>query len=280
MKQDSTILVCCHKDDYFYNGENLLPIHVGKAISNVNINIQGDDTEDSISTKNPNYCELTAHYWYWKNCKHSKYVGLNHYRRYFDFKSRLPYGSSYTIFPEVNSDTFSLTIPNLDSMFRDTDIILPKRIVYPFSLTDDYKFCHISDDLEIMKQVVSELYPDYLPAYTDVMDKNNQLAHYNMFITTSSIFNEYSKWLFDILFEVERRVKVSAYPVQARIFGYMSERLLNVFVHYKNLKVKYVPIVKISGEKQNSPLRDFIRLVRNQLIFLLMGRRTRGSYWQ
>ena len=280
MKQDATILVCCHKDDYFYNGENFLPIHVGKAISNVNINIQGDDTGDSISTKNPNYCELTAHYWYWKNCKHSKYVGLNHYRRYFDFKSRLPYGSSYTIFPEANSNTFSLAIPNLDSMFRDTDIILPKRIVYPFSLTDDYKFCHISDDLEIMKQGVIELYPDYLPAYTDVMDKNNRLAHYNMFITTSSIFNEYSKWLFDILFEVERRVKVSAYPVQARIFGYMSERLLNVFVHYKNLKVKYVPIVKISGEKQNSPLRDFIRLVRNQLIFLLMGRRTRGSYWQ
>lgn len=276
MKQDATILVCCHKDDYFYNGENFLPIHVGKAISNININIQGDDTGNSISTRNPNYCELTAHYWYWKNCKHSKYVGLNHYRRYFDFKSRLPYGSSYTIFPEVNSDTFSLAIPNLDSMFRDTDIILPKRIVYPFSLTDDYKFCHISDDLEIMKQVVSELYPDYLPAYTDVMDKNNQLAHYNMFITTRDVFNEYSNWLFNILFEVEQRVKVSGYPVQARIFGYMSERLLNVYVHHNKLNIKYLPVIKIASEPQPSKLRNFMRAIRNHLSFIIYLRRSLG----
>lgn len=280
MKQDVTILVCCHKEDCFYDGEGYLPIHVGKANSSVNLGIQGDNTGNNISIKNPNYCELTALYWYWKNCQYSKYVGLNHYRRYFDFKSRLPWGSSYTIFPSIDALNLTLELPNLDLIFSNVDIILPKPIVYPFSLTDDYKFCHIADDLEILKQVIIDLYPEYVPAYRDVMDKNNRLAHYNMFITTSSIFNEYSKWLFDILFEVERRVKVSAYPVQARIFGYMSERLLNVFVHYKNLKVKYVPIVKISGEKQNSPLRDFIRLVRNQLIFLLMGRRTRGSYWQ
>lgn len=66
------------------------------------------------------------------------------------------------------------------------------------------------------------------------MKYNNKLSAYNMFITKNSTFEEYSNWLFDILFEVERRVKISSYADQARIFGYMSERLLNVFVRYKN----------------------------------------------
>lgn len=66
MSQDTTVLVCCHKKDYWYDGPGFLPIQVGKALSNIDLGIQGDNTGDNISSKNPNYCELTAHYWYWK----------------------------------------------------------------------------------------------------------------------------------------------------------------------------------------------------------------------
>lgn len=44
-------------------------------------------------------------------------------------------------------------------------------------------------------------------------------------------------------FEVEKRCKISAYPVQARIFGYMSERLINVFCEYRQLRIKHVPLI-------------------------------------
>lgn len=56
-----------------------------------------------------------------------------------------------------------------------------------------------------------------------------------MFVAKKEIFDEYCKWLFDILFEVERRTDISDYSVQeARIFGYISERLLTVWIWYNN----------------------------------------------
>lgn len=61
------------------------PIHVGKANSLDEICCAGDDSGDSISLKNPFYCELTAHYWVWKNTDISDYVGFMHYRRHFNF---------------------------------------------------------------------------------------------------------------------------------------------------------------------------------------------------
>ena len=63
-----------------------MPLQVGKALSDVDLGVQGDDEGDNISTKNPNYCELTGLYWAWKNLKDADYIGLAHYRRYFDFK--------------------------------------------------------------------------------------------------------------------------------------------------------------------------------------------------
>lgn len=45
--------------------------------------MQGDDTGDNISIKNPQYCEMTAHYCIWKNIHDTKYSGVCHYRRIF-----------------------------------------------------------------------------------------------------------------------------------------------------------------------------------------------------
>lgn len=267
MKQDATILVCCHKDDYYYDGENYLPIQVGKELSNVDLGIQGDNNGDNISSKNPNYCELTAHYWYWKNCEHSKYVGLNHYRRYFDFNNSYDYRHSRTVSKEQIIVSPPI-LPNLDEIFKSYDIILAKPIVYPYSLEHDYAYCHIVNDLRILRNVINEFSPEYNEAYNQIMIRNNKLSHYNMFISSSEIFNEYSEWCFKILFEVENRVKISAYYDQARIFGYMSERMLNIYVARHNLRVKYLPIIKVEDRPYTMSLcGHIVRNIRNQMVF-------------
>ncbi|GBR74728.1 protein DUF4422, partial [Candidatus Termititenax aidoneus] len=80
------ILVCTHRQAEFPPNDIFLPIHCGKALSNLDLGIQGDDTGDNISAKNKNFCELTGLYWAWKNLKklypNVEYVGLCHYRRY------------------------------------------------------------------------------------------------------------------------------------------------------------------------------------------------------
>lgn len=47
------VLVCIHKDDVYLKNKDYLPIHVGKALSNIDLGIQGDDTGDNISIKIP-----------------------------------------------------------------------------------------------------------------------------------------------------------------------------------------------------------------------------------
>ena len=73
---------------------------------------------------------------------------------------------------------------------------------------------------------------------------NHSFYACNMFITSKKIFNEYYKWCFDILFELEKRTDISDYDnYNKRIYGFMSERLFNVWLNYhKELKKKEMPV--------------------------------------
>lgn len=63
------IVVCCHKEDIKASSDVYMPLHVGKALSDKNLGIPGDDTGDNISKKNASYCELTGMYWAWRDLK-------------------------------------------------------------------------------------------------------------------------------------------------------------------------------------------------------------------
>ena len=99
----------------------------------------------------------------------------------------------------------------------------------------------------------------------------NAYSGYNMFITGRKHFDEYSQWLFSVLFELEKRVKLSAYPDQARLFGYLSERLINVYCIRHRLKIKYVPVIMPLEETFQNPsnLLYTLRRLKNDLIYKL-----------
>jgi hypothetical protein len=63
-------------------------------------------------------------------------------------------------------------------------------------------------------------------------------------------FDEYCTWLFDILFELEKRVDVSSYDsFHSRFYGRISELLLDVWINTNNYSYKEVPVM--SMEKVN-----------------------------
>lgn len=240
---DIKIMVCCHKEAELPKHEYFFPIQVGKALTETVLPYTPDDTGENISEKNHSYCELTAHYWMWKN-KHSDIIGLNHYRRYFDFFRKNASWSpdrSFTSLKHFLDQPYRFD--DIDKILKQYDIILPPKRHWPYSLHQQYCIFHIVNDWNILREVIMELSPDYISAFDKFFYHNNALSNYNMFITRWDIFDKYSEWIFKILFEMEKRVKLSGYQDQGRLFGYLTERLINVFCMRHNLRVKYIPVI-------------------------------------
>lgn len=266
------IFVACHKPAKVYQDDVYTPIQVGKAISKYDLGILGDDTGDNISKENPNFCELTAIYWAWKNMEPVEYIGLCHYRRYFKFHGRGPLWEGYEVVKSSNFDKLDLSVPNMDYVFRNHDIILTKPEVYAYSLAINYSIWHVSDDIKTLAKVIKELTPEYSDAVDTVLNKRNKLSQYNMMIMRWDDFQKYCKWMFYILFEAQKRIDISNYnTVQARIWGYMSERLLAIYVLHNKMKPKYYPIYWINDEVQPfNIIQRLERYVRKEISFNAM----------
>ena len=247
------ILVATHKKYWMPEDDVYLPIHVGKE-NKPDLGYIGDNTGDNISLKNPNYCELTAIYWAWKNLK-ADYVGLVHYRRYFT-------NHNFRDCEKKKQDI--LTKQDFENILKDVDIIVPdKRKYYIETIRSHYNHSYYEKDLNETEKIVKEFYPEYEEAFTKVM--NRTWAHmFNMFVMRRDYFDEYCKWLFTILFELEKRIDISNYTtMEARVFGFISELLLDVWLETKQIKYKEVNVSFM--EKQNWLKKGFLFLKRKIL---------------
>ena len=67
---------------------------------------------------------------------------------------------------------------------------------------------------------------------------------FNMFIMKKEILNEYCTWLFDILFELEKRTDASQYDsFHARFYGRISELLLDVWINKNQIKYEEIKVI-------------------------------------
>lgn len=268
------IFICAHKDVPLPQHPYFLPVQAGATLHEHIAGYQPDDEGENISAKNPHFCELTCHYWAWKNLKNVDIVGLNHYRRYFDFRKKWPQFSADKRF--VSTQDFlsqEYQFPDLEILLQKYDIILPTARHWRVSNTQQYGDYHIAKDWEILRQIIKERSPQYIPAFEKTMDHSNKSVGYNMFITQWKHFDAYSNWLFDILFEVERRVPPIDDPIQSRIYGYMSERLINVFGEHNKLQIKHIPLIMplevYNKEMNTSHLHATYRKMVNDIYYFM-----------
>lgn len=257
------ILIATHKEFKLPQNNIFLPIQVGRKLANSKLNIQGDDEGDNISEKNNTYCELTALYWAWKNLTNIDYIGLSHYRRYFDFYTGGKYFNHLKIIKPDELTQYNFQVPNIEKLFNKYDIILAKPAVYEYRLKTEYCSSHVAEDYEVMKGIVKKFMPDYYDAFNQVFEENNKLSHFNMFIVSNKMFNDYCNWLFSLLGQIENNIDVSNYSArQKRIHGFMAERLLNVYVVKNNLRVKYFPVLCVDADIEN------VGFIMNMLLYL------------
>ena len=232
------LLVATHKEYSMPADDMYYPIHVGKACSTLPLPFPGDDTGDNISVKNPYYCELTALYWAWKNLQ-ADYIGLAHYRRHFSLKK--PGMFCKNKFPHI------LTSTQVEPLLQEHTILLPKPRNYFIETNySHYIHAHPVESIELTKEILASHFPSYLPAYEKVM--NSTKAHrFNMFIMKQEIFHDYGDWLFTILFELENRLGTSD-DAYKRLYGYVSERLLDVYLEANQLAYKELPVMFMENE--------------------------------
>lgn len=242
------ILVATHKKYQMPLDEIYLPLHVGKEGKEF-IGYEGDDTGDNISLKNSNYCELTGLYWAWKNLD-CEYIGLCHYRRYFSQKKLFRKNKKFDMILNKNE---------IEKIMKQYDLIVPKkRNYYIETVYTHYKNAHYEKDLLEIKNIIFEKYPEFLESFNEIMNGKTMYL-YNMFIMEKNNFDDYCEWLFDILFELENRVNISEYDTyQKRIFGFLSERLFNIWILQKKIKLKEVGILNIEKVEWGKKIFNFI----------------------
>lgn len=240
-------------------GRTLIGVGSDKHIENVEIY---DNVGDNISEKNSNYCELTALYWMWKNCS-DDIVGLEHYQRFFCERIR---GK----FREVKP----LSSEEITSILSDNDIILPEKVKTRKTVYNYYKDAkvyysfekaHCIEDLDVCIDIINKNFPEYRESCERVM-KSHRICMCNMFVGKKELIDEYCEWLFGIFSLAEGRIDLeSKTPYQKRVFGFLSERLFNVWLDFKALKSYYAPVYNLHDVpfRKNIKGRGFIRRIKN-----------------
>ncbi|MDD5885144.1 MAG: DUF4422 domain-containing protein [Erysipelotrichaceae bacterium] len=222
------IAVIAHKPYPMPEDPIYVPLEVGAANRKEHFFPVRDDQGDNISEKNPSYCELTGFYYAYKNLS-CDVLGFDHYRRLFVRNG---------LFVSKNRKN-ALTGPQIDKILQKYDFIVPKKRHYYIETNEShYVHAHKREALDKTREIIARDYPDFLPAFDHCMKKRS--GHYfNMFIARYDQAKAYLDWMFSILFALEKEIDLSTYEGnEKRVFGFVSELLLDVYLEAKHLTYK------------------------------------------
>ena len=235
-KKDIRIYMVYHKAAPMIGRRPFVPIQVGNAKDIPGIEVR-DNTGDNISRKNANYCELTAQYWVWKNVK-ADFVGLAHYRRLPSFTGE--YAEFYPDYSDETCRRFGWDEETIAGLLEEYNVLLPACWPVnppgePGHLMTPYEFhCieHRASDMEETMRVIRDVSPEMYPYAEQSLCKDTSECFGNVCVMRKDLFDNYSEWLFKVLFELERRIDIPKEKEHARVFGFLSERLIMVWLAY------------------------------------------------
>lgn len=263
------ILVCYHKASPIFANEILKPILLNANSLNkqtflkmqnlckkANTSLLLDNQGENISNLNKHFCELSAIYYAWQNMLDStnlqnQLIGLFHYRRVLDFSGKVRRKNkkdvnTIKINPKNIIKKFNLTRQGLLKAMENKPILLPAGLYNPKNNIDSayltqyeiYARDHRKRDLDIVLEIIKSNFPQFVESSDFVFfTRGLKISWCNMFVMRADFFKEYCEFLFSVLFELHKRIDLKAYDsIQTRIYGYLSERLFNVYIRYLSLE--------------------------------------------
>ena len=93
------------------------------------------------------------------------------------------------------------------------------------------------------------------------MMDGNRASYCNIMICKKELFDKYAEWLFKILEGVESEIDTDfSSKAEARVYGYMSELLLNVWCIKNKLRIKHYSM--INTENTEGIIKEKIRKIK------------------
>lgn len=232
--------------------ENALknPVYTILCEETDNVSSEAEIVKIKPHISNIGFSEWSKFYEIYKGENLPDYIGLMHYRRILRLGK------------DIND------IPDMENLFKDCDIIVG-NVINVGNIRGQYANCHNVKDLDCCGKIIEEKYPEYKDAYDKVMNQGTFFIC-NTVVTKKQDFLEFCDFLFGVLFEfcerngidpasdksffdyIDKDIKNyskrhkpddSTFREQARIGGFLSERLYNVWVAKKGLRIKRVPVV-------------------------------------
>ena len=253
------IFIMTHKDftNYRYNPAYIIVADDESQLKNKYELKTIFATKGKLYNMKTAYSEMSKLYYiyqlYKKGIISSKYVGINHYRRYFAFTDN---------------------IPNPDEIFKKYDAIIGYPYIKKNGMKFQYCLRHRCENYDEIIDVIKDIKPEY---YNMALNVSNETTVYlnNMFIMKKEDFLKYCEFIYDVLFEFDRRHNftndddvlnyVKKYfkenqviSIQQRIQGYLCERIANIFYYqnFKKIKTYYYWDFKFKVNKTKNAFND------------------------
>lgn len=205
-----------------------------------------DAKNDNISHLNPYYCELTAQYWVWKNCRHD-YVGFYHYRRYLNFCVDKTYESSGQVIAKPSEAAVSYLsseaqLQRLERLLTVAPVILPNPQPTLPSISGQYLGC-----------VSREPWDKFIAELLAADEPKSQVESYfgeltsapmcNVMVMRWDLFSSYLSDLFPILDRIFGEIGPKYDTYNNRYPGFIAERYLGYWIHSRRIPFCTVPMI-------------------------------------
>ena len=243
------IFIVTHKDfnNYRYNPVyKIIANDPSKLHNKYVLDVLYCDENSKLKDMDRAYGEISKFYHVYNLYKNrkmfSKYIGFNHYRRYFSFLDE---------------------IPDLEQIFNEYDVILIKTFHLhgknEATLRQNYCKYHLCKNFDEMIEIIKDKRPEY---YEAAIEASNSDVFYqcNMFIMKKQDFINFSEFMFEILFEFDKRhnfktakdleIYMKQYfhgkkaLFQVRAQGFLSERISTIFYrkYFNDSRIKTYPM--------------------------------------
>jgi len=158
---------------------------------------------------------------------------------------------------------FTAYIDDLEAEAKGVDIVLPRRNrLQPGSFVGQYERCHPVEPFYLMLDLMERRDHKMAAAAREYFNQFEYAYWNNLFITSFELYSYYCEFAFDLLLQVDTELDskhiafnssdTSRGLYQNRVCAFLSERLLNFWIHYNELTIREVDWC-VTSEIQNPP---------------------------